>query len=71
MKCPQCDKKVDVLPPKPDFNAWPSATTTVDFGVAQADTFHVSTMPAKSSEVFKCVNEECWVTRIEVDWGQS
>ena len=69
LNCPACEKEVKVLLDKPDNSFY--ATTTVDLGTAGdgAGTLINDTTPIK--EVYKCCNEECWVTRIEVDWGQS
>lgn len=71
MNCPACEKKVKVLPDKPSMNYASTVTTTVDFGTdgdASGIAFGVDTI---TKETYKCCNESCWVTRVEVDWGQS
>jgi hypothetical protein len=73
LNCPACDKEVKVLPDKPEI-VWNNqvTSTTLDFGVSGQDAFHVGTAnTVPTSEVYKCCNETCWVTRIEVDWGRS
>ena len=69
MNCPECEQEVKVLPDKPIMGFTASATT-VDFN-ATSGSLTVLNQPVPTSEVYKCSNEKCWVTRIEVDWGQS
>lgn len=68
MNCPACTKVCEPLIPKPELNAATTITTSFDTtggGVA------CSSSDIETKTVFKCCNHECWVTRIEVDWGQS
>jgi len=57
MNCPECDDKVYVLP-------WKGNSLASDNGF-------VNTLDVGQEDTFKCCNKSCWVTRIEVDWGQS
>lgn len=71
MKCPACDKEVKVLPDKPEL-VWNTQITSTGGYFAGQDAAHIGTVNAvPTSEVYKCCNEQCWVTRIEIDWGQS
>jgi len=57
MNCPECDDKVHILP-------WKGNSLASDNGF-------VNTLDVTPRDTFKCCNKSCWVTRIEVDWGQS
>ena len=69
MNCPACEKEVKVLVDKPDTEWNESIHTINGDGGANATIGFVS--PVTTTETYKCSNEKCWVTRIEVDWGQS
>ncbi len=67
MKCPGCDHEVKILleqQPEPDNM---TATTSLVNNMVYDGTYQVTYAPTK--EVFKCCNEKCWVTKIEVNWG--
>ena len=66
MNCPACNKIVKVLVDVP-------VTFDITSTVTNSDTYLTSdvAIPPKNKETYKCVNEKCWATRIEVDWGQS
>ena len=70
MKCPNCDVDVLSLPSRPlPMNV---STTMSDLTFTDTSGGGAVYVPEEPShEVFKCCNEKCWVTRIEVDWGQQ
>lgn len=67
MKCPGCDTEVKDLIEKPVENnnvTWSNAGASVISGT-------MDFQPNPTQQTFKCCNEKCWVTRIEVDWNHG
>ena len=69
MKCPNCDNDAKPLVERPlNFDVAVSGSTEVSLGdMSGGATYTIPEVP--THEVFKCCNEKCWVTKIEVDWG--
>lgn len=65
-KCPECDFKIVIMPVRdplpPDTTTTMTVNTTMDIGYGFAPNY------GPTSRTYKCINEKCWVTKIEVSW---
>ena len=69
MKCPNCENDVLALPDRPlPMSVSTTALTDITFSDSSGGgSVFVPEVP--THEVYKCCNEKCWVTKIEVNWG--
>lgn len=65
IKCPECKKEMKLLPqrqPLPEPNTGGTSLTLT------AATITYSSY-SSTSKTFKCSNDECWVTKLELSWS--
>lgn len=65
IQCPECDQVMKLLPQREPLADPHIGGTALTF---TATTFTGQSYPP-TSKTFKCSNDKCWVTKLELSWS--